>query len=171
MHSRHLWAVAASAIVLGGLVGLAAARADNLFAFAAPKAAEPAIYRSANSPAQDRLLAKAAFTTVLAHKSETLGMIAPTNLAPYAPIFPDGLILNETMGAGASGAVQYDAAGSLRTLLDFYEDAAALNHLSFKARADGPDTLVFTASDGHRQVQARLTRQFADSTVVELSYS
>jgi hypothetical protein len=172
MRSRYLWpAVGAAAVIVGGLVGLAAARADNLMPFTSPKPAEPAVYHSDNTPMQDRLLAKTAFTEVLAHRSQTLGMIAPSNLAPYAPIFPDGLILDEAMGDGASGKVQYDAAGSLRTLVDFYADAAALHHLSFQTRDEGPDTVLFTASDGHRQVQARLTRQFANGTVVDLSYS
>jgi hypothetical protein len=165
-----LWGSAAVAAVAAA--GLAVAHADNLLNLRPAKPTEPAVYRSTNTPEQDRLLAKAAFTEVLAHKNSTLGMKAPVNLQPYAPVFPDGLILEEIEApdSATGGSIQYAAAGSLRTVLDFYEDAAALHHLPFRVSAEGPDTLVFSASDGRRKVEARLTRQFANGTDVVLTY-
>jgi hypothetical protein len=173
MQSRFVWTLAAVAALALGAAGLAAAKADSFMIFGAARSSEPAVYHSSNTPSQDRLLAKAAFAEVLARKGETLGMAPPLNLAPYAPVFPDGLILTEAESTTSptGGSLEYAAAGSLRTLLDFYEDAAALNHLPFHVTAEGPDTLVFTAAEGHRRVQARLTRQFAQGTQVQLSYS
>ncbi len=147
--------------------GLAVAKADNLLAFGHTT---PAIDTAA---ARDRQIAKTAFTQVLAKKAEVLGMIPPGNLAPYAPIYPDGLILQASYAPNSDtgGALQYDAAASLRTTLDFYEDAAALHHMPFQVSADGPDTLVFKAGAGERRVTARLTRQFDNGTVVDLAYN
>lgn len=172
MLSRTLGLSAAGAAAILGLVGLAAAKADNLLNFGPSQPPEPAIYRSTNTPIQDRLLAKAAFTEVLARKNQTLGMIPPANLAPYAPVYPDGFVIDESLSGTSptGGALEYDAPGSLRTVLDFYEDAAALHHMPFKVSAEGPQTLVLAASDGRREMQARLTHQFANSTVVDLTY-
>jgi hypothetical protein len=149
------------------VTGLAVAKADNLLAFGH---ATPAIDTGA---VQDRQIAKAAFTEVLSKKAEALGMIPPSNLAPYAPVYPDGLILQASYApdSDSGGSLQYDAAASLRATLYFYEDAAALHHMPFTVTAEGPDTLVFKASNGPRRVEARLTRQFANSTVVDLSYN
>ena len=157
--------IAVCALVVGG-AGLAAAHADALLGLARTPAVD-------GGYAQDRQVAKAAFTDVLAKKATTLGMLPPLNLAPYAPIYPDGLILQESEGAASAtdGEVQYTAAASLRAALDFYEDAAALHRLPFTVVADGPDSLVFKAADGRRQVQARLTKQFANGTVVDLTYN
>jgi hypothetical protein len=158
--------IAGAAVLAAAGLGLAAAKADNLLAFGH---ATPAIDTAA---ARDRQIAKAAFTQVLARKADVLGMIPPSNLAPYAPIYPDGLILQATYAPNSDrgGALQYAAAASLRASLDFYEDAAALHHMPFSVAGDGPDTLVFKAADGPRRVTARLTRQFDNSTMVDLSY-
>ena len=162
---RILMAATAGAAAVAA-VGLAAAKADNLLAFGH---ATPAIDTAA---AQDREIAKAAFTEVLSKKAGALGMTPPQNLAAYAPIYPDGMILDAIMSPASDtgGKVQYDAAASLRATLDFYEDAAALHHLPFTVAADGQGALVFRATDGRRQVQARLTRQFDNGTVVDLAY-
>lgn len=172
MRTRLVWASAGIGVVALAAAGLAAAKADNLLAIGDRPAEEQAVYRSSNTPAQDRLLAKAAFTQVLARKHETLGIKPPLNLQPYAPVFPDALILQaaEAVETPTGGSLQYTAPGSLRTLLDFYEDAAALHRLPFEVKAEGPDTLVFTATDGHRRIEARLTRQFANGTQVDLTY-
>src|SRR4051812_28053897 len=112
-----LTASAAAAVLVGGL---AVAKADSLLALGGFR---PAVDDGA---ARDRLIAKTAFTQVLANKAETLGMKAPQNLAPYAPIYPDGMILYGTLAVGSDsgGRVQYAAAAPLRATLDFYEDAA-----------------------------------------------
>lgn len=168
--TRSAWA-AAGAVVLGA-ASLAAARAGNVLNLAPAQPPEPAVYRSSNTPAQDRLLAKAAFTEVLAKKTDTLGMKPPATLPSYAPVFPDGLILDETLSPDSptGGSLQYEAAGSLRTVLDFYEDAAALHHLPFRVAAAAPGALVFTAADGPQRVEAKLTHEFANGTQVDLSY-
>jgi len=171
--TRKSAVLATTAVAVIALAAVAVAKADNLFAFAKPKAPDAAVYYSDNTPAQDRLLAKSAFTQVLARKAQFLGGISPPPNEPaYAPVYPDGLILEATLSSEtpSGGAVQYTAAGSLRTVLDFYEDAAALSHLPFQVSAAGPDSLVFKAVDGGRQVQAKLTRQFANGTVVDLRY-
>ncbi len=100
-------------------------------------------------------------------------MLSPQNLAPYAPIYPDGLILQESLAPSSDtgGNVQYIAAASLRSTLDFYEDAAAQQRLPFTVTAEGPGILVFRATDGRRQSVARLTKQFANGTVVDLTYN
>ena len=159
-----LTAAAAAALLLGGL---AVAKADNLLAFGQTR---PAM---GDGVARDRLIAKAAFTEVLAKRSETLAMKPPSNLAPYAPIYPDGLILYETLApsSDSGGQVQYAAAAPLRATLDFYEDAAALHHLPFTVTSEGPDTVMFKAVDGSRTVQAKLTRQFENGTQVDLTYN
>jgi hypothetical protein len=164
--NRSTLLIAAAGAAALAVTGLAVAKADNLLAFGH---ATPAIDTGA---AKDRQIAKAAFTQVLSSKAEVLGMIPPSNLAPYAPIYPDGLILQASYApnADSGGSLQYDAAASLRTTLDFYEDAAALHHMPFTVAADGPDILVFKASSGPRRVEARLTRQFDNGTVVDLSY-
>ncbi|MGZ3313323.1 MAG: hypothetical protein ACXU82_01190 [Caulobacteraceae bacterium] len=159
-----LIAAAAAALLAGGL---AVAKADNLLAFARPR---PAVDHEA---AHDRLIAKAAFTEVLANRAETLGMKAPQNLAPYAPIYPDGLIVYATLApaSDSGGQVQYAAAAPLRATLDFYEDAAALHRMPFTVTSAGPDTVIFQATDGPRSVKARLTRQFENGTQVDLAYN
>ena len=162
----RLTLLVAGAAVLAA-TGLTIAKADNLLAFGH---AAPAIDTGA---ARDRQIAKAAFTEVLSKKAGVLGMIPPSNLALYAPIYPDGLILQASYAPDSDrgGTLQYAAAASLRASLDFYEDAAALHRLPFSVAADGPDTLVFKAADGPRRVTARLTRQFDNSTTVDLSYN
>ncbi len=159
----------AAVLAAAGLAatGLAAAKADNLLAFGR---ATPAID---TGYARDRQIAKAAFTDVLSRKAQVLGMVPPLNLAPYAPIYPDGMILNQTQSVASEtgGEVEYAAAANLRTTLNFYEDAAALHRLPFTVRAEGPDTLVFKATDGRRLVQARLTKQFDNGTSVQLAYN
>jgi hypothetical protein len=162
---RSTLLIAAAAVLAA--TGLAVAKADNLLAFGH---ATPAIDTGA---ARDRQIAKAAFTQVLSKKAEVLGMIPPSNLAPYAPVYPDGLILQTSYAPNSEtgGSLQYDAAASLRTTLNFYEDAAALHHMPFTVAADGPDTVVFRASNGPRRVEARLTRQFDNGTVVDLTYN
>jgi hypothetical protein len=165
MIRKPLLALAAAGALLAG--GLAVAKADNLLAFGQPR---PALDEGAS---RDRLLARTAFTEVLAKRAETLAMKAPTNLAPYAPIYPDGLVLYAMLAPASEsgGQVQYVAAAPLRATLDFYEDAAALHHLPFTVKADGPDALVFQAGDGRRSVQAKLTRQFENGTEVDLTYN
>ena len=164
IHKPLLIAAAATAVLVGGL---AFAKADNLAPFGWTR---PAVDDGA---AHDRLIAKAAFTDVLARRAETLAMKPPENLAPYAPIYPDGLILSATLAPSSEsgGQVQYVAAAPLRAALDFYEDAAALHHLPFTVKADGADTLVFQAGDGQRTVQAKLMRQFENGTQVDLIYN
>jgi hypothetical protein len=158
--------VAASAAVALALALAGAARADGLFGFGGGQAA------STQASLQDRLLAKAAFTTVLERRSGVLGMTAPLNLAAYAPIYPDGFIVSESLAVGSptGGMVHYAAAAPLQAVLAFYEDAAALAHLPFQVTAQGPDALVLQAGDGRRKVHAVLTRQFKESTVVYLTY-
>ncbi len=165
MTRKVLLALAAAAAALAG--GLAVAKADNLLAFGH---ARPAVDDGA---AHDRLMAKAAFTEVLAKRTDTLGMKPPQNLALYAPIYPDGLILYAALAqsSDSGGQVQYAAAAPLRTALDFYEDAAALHHMPFTVKAEGPDTVIFRAAAGQRTVQARLTRQFENGTQVDLTYN
>ncbi len=159
--------MAAAATGAAALALVAVARADTLFAFGHAD-------RSADQQAAShaRLLAKAAFTQVLAHRADILGMAAPLNAQPYAPIYPDGLVLEETLSpqVATGGTVSYDAPADLRTTIDFYEDAAASQGLPFHVATVAPDTVEFTAGDGRRMVKARLTRQFAQSTVVDLSY-
>lgn len=164
---RSTLLIAAAAVGALAAAGVAVAKADNLLAFGHTT---PAIDTGA---AKDRQLAKAAFTQVLSKKAEVLGMIPPSNLAPYAPIYPDGLILQTSYAPNSDtgGSVQYDAAASLRTTLNFYEDAAALHRMPFTVAAEGPDTLVFKAANGAKRVEARLTRQFDNGTVVDLSYN
>lgn len=156
-------AAAAAAVLLGGL---AVSRADDVLTLARLR---PAVDEAA---AQDRLLAKAAFTEVLAGRAGTLGMKAPIGLAPYAPIYPNGMIFYETEDPASDhgGQIQYAAAAPLRATLDFYEDAAALHGLPFTVAAEGPDTLTFRATDGSRKVVAKLTRQFENGTQVDLAY-
>ena len=156
---------AAAAAALAG--GLAFAKADNLVSFGHDR---PAVNDEA---ARDRLIAKAAFSDVLAKRAETLAMKPPENLAPYAPIYPDGLILYATqdLSSDTGGQVQYVAASPLRAALDFYEDAAALHHMAFTVRSEGPDTVILQAADGPRAVHARLTRQFENGTQVDLTYN
>src|ERR1700761_831725 len=165
MIHKSLLITGAATVVLAG--GLAFAKADNLLSLGQVR---PAVDDGA---AHDRLIAKAAFTEVLAKRAETLAMKPPTNLASYAPIYPDGLILSATLAPSSDtgGQVQYAAAAPLRATLDFYEDAAALHHLPFTVKADAADTLVFKAGDGRRTVQARLTRQFENGTQVDLTYN
>lgn len=165
MTRKPLLIAAAAAAMLAG--GLAVAKADNLLAFGQVR---PAVDEGA---IRDRLIAKAAFTQVLAKRADTLAMKPPSNLAPYAPIYPDGLILYATLApsSDSGGQVQYAAAASLRATLDFYEDAAALHHMPFTVKPEGPDTVVFQAADGPRMVQARLTRQFENGTQVDLAYN
>ncbi len=164
-----LVAAAASGAAVLALAGAVVARADNLFDFGRP---QPAVETDVNTPAQDRLLAKAAFTTVLERRAEVLGMTAPVNLAPYAPIYPQGFISDQALPPNAPGGrVQYAAPAPLRAVMDFYEDAAAAAHMPFTARATAPDTLVLTAGDARRGITVTLTRQFANSTVVDLHYS
>lgn len=170
--SRTLAISAAAGAVALIAVGLAVAKADNLTLFArAP--AEPAVYRSDNTPAQDRLLARTAYTSVLAHGPQALGMIPPANAPAYAPIYPDGLILKSELSPSnpSGGAIEYDAAGPVRAVLDFYEDAAARARLPFTVSARSPDVTEFKAGQGAHGVQVTLTRQFANGTVVDLSYS
>jgi hypothetical protein len=158
-------AAAAAAVVLVG--GLAVAKADNLLTLGQ---LHPAVDRDA---AHDRLIAKTAFTEVLARRADTLGMKAPPNQAAYAPIYPDGMIFDEalTPTSDSGGEVQYAAAAPLRATLDFYEDAAALHHMPFTVKPVGSAALLFQASDGSRTVQAKLTRQFENGTQVELVYN
>lgn len=165
MTRKPLLMAAAAAVLLVG--GLAVAKADNLLAWSPSR---PAKDRAA---VDNRLAAKTAFTEVLANRAETLGMKPPLNLAAYAPIYPDGLILYETLAPGSDrgGQVQYVAAAPLRTTLDFYEDAAALHHIPFTVTPDGQDAVVFKATDGARTVQATLTRQFENGTQVDLAYN
>lgn len=172
MPRKHA-AFAMTSVAVLALAAVAVAKADNLFGLARSKAPDAAVYYSDNTPSQDRLLAKTAFTQVLAHKAEFLGGISPPENRPsYAPVYPDGFILEAALSntAPSGGSVQYIAAGSWRTVLDFYEDAAALNGMPFQVSAAGPDTLMFKAADHGRQMQAKLTRQFAKSTVVDLTY-
>jgi len=159
-----LIAAAASAMLVGGL---AVAKADNLLTFGQVRSAVD------DGAARDRLVARAAFTEVLAKRADTLAMKPPTNLASYAPIYPDGLILYATLApsSDSGGQVQYAAAAPLRATLDFYEDAAALHHMPFTVKSEGPDTVIFQAADGPRTVQARLTRQFENGTQVDLAYN
>jgi hypothetical protein len=125
-------------------------------------------------PARDAALAKAAWQTVAGRKAEVLGMIPPANQPAYAPIYPDGLILLETMdpSRASAGKMQYDAAGPVGAVLDFYRDAAAQARLPVKVAAETPNgDATFVAGDGHRQVTVKLTRQFANGTVVDMTYS
>jgi len=165
MIRKPLMIAAATAAALAG--GLAFAKADNLLSLGQVR---PAVDDGA---AHDRLIAKTAFTEVLAKRAETLAMKAPTNLAPYAPIYPDGLVLYATLAPASDtgGQVQYVAAAPLRATLDFYEDAAALHHLPFTVKAEGPDAIIFHAADGPRTVEAKLTRQFENGTQVDLTYN
>jgi hypothetical protein len=165
MSGKPVLAVAAAAALLVG--GLAVAKADNFAPWRSPR---PAVDRQA---AGDRLIAKAAFTEVLASRAGTLGMKPPLNLASYAPIYPDGMIFYqaESPGSDRGGEVQYAAAAPLRATLDFYEDAAAFHHMPFSVAAAGPEALVFKATDGPRTVRARLTRQFENGTQVDLTYN
>jgi hypothetical protein len=164
--NRSTTLFAAAGVAALALVGLAA-RADSLFPFA----------RSAQTPAEaealhDRMLAKAAFTAVLEHKNETLGMIAPQDLPAYAPIYPDGLILGfaPAPDAPSGETLNYDAAAPLRAVFDFYADAAALAHLPLKTATVSDQGGTLTASDGRRKLTVKLTRQFAQSTVVDMTY-
>lgn len=165
MIRKLLLSVTAVTALLAG--GLAVARAENLLPFAQLR---PAVDGRA---ASDRLIARAAFAQVLAKRADTLAMKPPQNLATYAPIYPDGLILYATLSpsSDSAGQVQYAAAAPLRATLDFYEDAAALHRMPFTVKADGPDTVIFQAADGARIVQARLTRQFENGTQVDLTYN
>lgn len=165
MSRRPLLIAAAAAAVIAG--GLAVAKADDFLTFGKLR---PALDEEA---AHHRLVAKAAFTEVLANRAETLGVKPPVDRPPYAPIYPDGMIFNaiEGSGAHAPGQVQYAAAAPLRTALAFYEDAAALHNMPFTVTSEGPDTLVLKASDGGRTLHARLTRQFENSTQVDLAYN
>jgi hypothetical protein len=169
---RKQGVLTAAAVAVLAVAAVAVAKADNLLTFARPGAPDAKVYTSDHTPSQDRLLAKTAFTQILSRKAQFLGIAAPENEPSYAPVYPDGLILEATLSptTPSGGSVQYAAAGSLRTLLDFYEDAAALNHMPFQVSSAGPDALVFKAADGVHKVQATLTRQFADSTEVDLSY-
>lgn len=165
MIRKPLLITAAATVVLAG--GLAFAKADDLLSFGQVR---PAVDDGA---AHDRLIAKAAFTEVLAKRADTLAMKPPENLAAYAPIYPDGLILSATLAPSSEsgGQVQYVAAAPLRAALDFYEDAAALHHMPFTVKTGGPDTVIFQAAEGRRTVQAKLTRQFENGTQVELTYN
>ena len=165
MIRKPLLIAAVAAAMLAG--GLAFAQADNLLAFGSIR---PAVD---NGAAHDRLIARAAFTEVLAKRADTLAMKPPANLASYAPIYPDGLILYATLApsSDSGGQVQYAAAAPLRATLDVYEDAAALHHMPFTVTSEGPGAVVFRAADGARTVQARLTRQFENGTQVDLTYN
>jgi hypothetical protein len=160
----YLAAAAASAALAGGL---AVAKADNLLPFGP---VHPAVDQEA---ARQRAIAKTAFTEVLANRAETLGMRPPLNLAPYAPIYPDGMILYESLAGDSDtgGQVQYAAAAPLEAALDFYEDAAALHHLAFAVKRPAPDSVIFEATAGPRHVEARLSRQFKNGTEVDLAYN
>jgi len=147
--------------------GLAVAKADNLISFA------PDLWSGANTQAtQDRLLARTAFTQVLEHRNETLGM-SPGKVPTYAPIFPDAMVFDAAYDPDkpTGGRAQYAAAADVPTMLRFYEDAAALAHLPVQTDKETPDGAQFVAGDGHRQVSAKLTKQFKQSTQVDLDYS
>jgi hypothetical protein len=160
---RTLMAAAGAAAL--AVIGVAVAQGEPLIAFGHAD-------RAADAGRQDRLLAKAAFTQVLAHRADVLGMTPPLNAPPYAPVYPDGLILQEAMSAQSptGGSLSYAAPASLRTVMDFYEDAAALARMPFHVAAVAPDAVLLTATDGRRTLKARLTRQFEQGTVVDLSY-
>jgi hypothetical protein len=169
MNRKSLLIASAAGVAAVALAGLVAARADNP---GAPRA-QPAIARAAPD-ARDRLLAKAAYTQVLSKKAEYLGMIPAQNLAAYAPIYPDGMILEQNLGAASptGGSIQYVAAATVPALVAFYQDAAAHQGLPFQVSSLTPDMVLFRAADGKgRLVRARLTRQFDNGTQVDLTYN
>ena len=164
--TRIALALAAGAIVIGGAAASSQNAFGNLFGKGAKSAQADA--------ARDAAVGKAAWQVVAQRKNEVLGLAAPQNLPAYAPIYPDGLILLASMDVArpTGGAVQYDAAAPVGAVLEFYKAAAAQARLPVKiasAATDGQAT--FSAGDGRRQVTVKLTRQFANGTVVELSYS
>ncbi len=165
--SRIFALLAATVIVAGG----AAASAQGLFTTLLDHHNTTA--KPADDPAQDAVLAKAAWQTVATHKSETLGETPPLNAPAYAPVYPDGLILQAAMDTAkpSGGSMEYDAAGPVGAVLDFYKDAAAQTGLPVRQATETPDGAVFVAGDGHRQVSVKLTRQFANGTVVDVNYS
>jgi len=163
--SRIFAWLAATVIVAGG----AAASAQGLFTTLLNH--DKTAVNPADDPAQDAVLAKAAWQTVAAHKGEVLGMTLPLNDPAYAPVYPDGLILQAVQGDKPSaGTMEYDAAGPVGAVLDFYKDAAAQNGLPVRQATETPDGAVFVAGDGRRQVSVKLTRQFANGTVVDVNY-
>lgn len=166
--SRIALVLAAGVVAAGG----AAASAQNLWSglFTPHGTSGP----PAEDQAKNAVLAKAAWQTVASHKADVLGMIPPQNQPAYAPIYPEGMILLETMDVRrpSAGAIQYDAAAPVGAVLDFYRAAAAQARLPVRVANEAPNgDATFVAGDGRRQVTVRLTRQFANSTVVDLSYS
>jgi hypothetical protein len=166
--SRIALVLAAGVVAAGG----AAASAQNLWndLFTAHGKSGP----TAEDQARNAALAKAAWQAVASHKADVLGMIPPLNQPAYAPIYPDGMILLETTDVKrpTAGALQYAAAAPVGAVLEFYRAAAVQARLPVRAANQAPNgDATFVAGDGRRQVTVRLTRQFANSTVVDLSYS
>jgi hypothetical protein len=126
-----------------------------------------------DDPVQDQKLASAAIGQVQARKAEVLGMTLPLNAQPYAPIYPDGFIVDESQSPTSpnAGKVQYDAAAPVGAVVEFYKAAAQRAGLQAQVTTVSPDVTEVKASDGHRSLTARMTRQFATSTVVDLDYS
>ncbi len=124
------------------------------------------------SSQQDAVIANAALRAVSSHQADTLGMIAPQNAPAYAPIYPEGLILEERLADNNpnGGTVSYDAAAPVGVVLNFYKEAAEQAHLPVRAATLSADGGLLVAGDGQHQVTAKLTKQFANATVVDLTY-
>jgi hypothetical protein len=165
--SHTIAALIVGAVAVGGAAASAQGLIGNLFT---PHADQ---LQLADNQTQDAVLAKAAWQTVVSHANETLGMIPPQNDPAYAPIYPDGFIYQSGLDAAHAnaGAIQYDAAAPVGAVLDFYKTAAVRAGLPVKVDSETPaGEGTFVAGDGHRQVSVKLTRQFANGTVVNLTY-
>ena len=164
MTRKTLFAAGAGLLALA-VLGAAVAKADNLTSLSLWRFADP-------QAEQDRLLAKAAFTQVLEHNGETLGIHPPDNDPLYAPIYPDAFVFDSRLGEQPTGGqVSYSAAADVPTLLRFYEDAAALAHLPIQQEKVDKTGAVLVAGDGRHAVSAKLTKQFKQSTQADVTYS